>query len=132
VVRGSLLYHKSIYLLPPFEVSVLAITSRGAGPIVILLNNLLFLGLAVLTAANPVLDARAGGTGAGAGTAVGGKTAGTKAKGSAQCKNKTPILGPVTCPRDKFSAAQITKTVRQAKAIKLEGKIGKGLELPVR
>ncbi|KAJ4286334.1 hypothetical protein N0V90_013368 [Kalmusia sp. IMI 367209] len=105
---------------------------EGQVSIVMLLKNILFLGLAVLTAANPILDARAGKTDAGAGTAVGGKTGGIKAKGAAQCKDQTPVQGPVTCPRDKFTAAQITKTVKQANAMKLKGKTGKGLHFPAR
>jgi len=43
-----------------------------------------------------------------------------------------PVQGPVTCPDNKFTAAQITKTVKQAKVIKLKGKIGKGLHFLAR
>ncbi|KAF1975583.1 hypothetical protein BU23DRAFT_76763 [Bimuria novae-zelandiae CBS 107.79] len=91
-----------------------------------LLKNLFVLGLAAITAASPILEDRAGKTG----TAVGGTT-GTKGKGGATCKN-TNAFTPVTCPRVKFTAAQIERAVKQAKAMKLKGKTGKGLHFPAK
>lgn len=90
-----------------------------------LLKNILFLGLAVLTAASPQLDARAG-----TGKSVSSKT-GTKGKASpATCPNTNEFSAGVTCPRVRFTAAQIEKAVKQAKAMKVKGKTGKGLHFP--
>lgn len=93
-----------------------------------LLKNILFLGLAVFTAASPTLDARAGTTG----KAVGGTGTGTKGKAGAQCPAPNAFTGTVTCPRVKFTAAQINKAVKQAKAMKVKGKTGKGLHFPAK
>ena len=90
-----------------------------------LFKNILFLGFAVLTAASPQLDARAG-----TGKSVSSKT-GAKGKTSpATCPNTNEISAGVTCPRVKFTAAQIEKAVKQAKAMKVKGKTGKGLHFP--
>ncbi|KAF2447982.1 hypothetical protein P171DRAFT_471114 [Karstenula rhodostoma CBS 690.94] len=94
-----------------------------------LLKKLFFLGLAVLSAASPDLGHLE--TRAKTGTAVGTK-AGSKGKsGGATCPNNNAITG-ATCPGAKFTAVEIEKAVKQAKAMKVKGKTGKGLHFPAK
>lgn len=90
-----------------------------------LIKNILFLGLAALSAASPLLDTRA------TTKAVTGAKTGTKGKTSATCP-ATQLTAGVTCPRAKFTTAQITRAVKQAKAMKVKGKTGKGLHFPAK
>lgn len=90
-----------------------------------LIKNILFLGLAALSAASPLLDTRA------TTKAVTGAKTGTKGKTSATCP-ATQLTAGVTCPRAKFTTAQITRAVKQAKAMKVKGKAGKGLHFPAK
>ena len=94
-----------------------------------LLKKFLFLGLAALTAASPLLDARAGTK---AVTGTGTKTGTKGTKNSATCPATQPLTAGVTCPRVKFTAAQINRAVKQAKAMKVKGKTGKGLHFPAK
>ncbi|KAL5373741.1 hypothetical protein DPSP01_012485 [Paraphaeosphaeria sporulosa] len=90
-----------------------------------LIKNILFLGLAALAAANPLLEDRA------TSKAVAGSKTGKKGKVDT-CDNTSALTTGVTCPRVKFTAAQIQRTVKQAKAMKLKGKKGKGIHFPAK
>ena len=94
-----------------------------------LLKNLVFLGLAVLSAASPTLSHLE--TRAKTDTAVETKTGGKGKPGGNTCPNNNAMTG-ASCPGAKFTAAHIEKTVKQAKAMKVKGKAGKGLHFPAK
>jgi hypothetical protein len=113
-------------LLSSFQSFTFRYRESGPGPIVIMLiKNILFLGLAALAAANPLLEDRATPK-----AVAGGKTG---KKGAVdKCDNTSALTTGVTCPRVKFTAAQIQAAVKHAKAMKLKGKKGKGIHFPAK
>jgi hypothetical protein len=94
-----------------------------------LLKNFLFLGLAVFSAASPILGHLE--TRAKTSTAVGTKTGSKGKSGGTTCPNSNAITG-ATCAGAKFTAVDIEKAVKQAKAMKVKGKTGNGLHFPAK
>jgi hypothetical protein len=85
-----------------------------------LVKNIFFLGIAVLAAASPHLENRA----------KTGSKGGSKGKPTSTCPSNNALTAGVTCAPMKFTAAQINAAVKQAKAMEIKGKRGKGLHFP--
>jgi hypothetical protein len=128
----SILFSFFPSIFPPLATpptSIYHIVQRGLVSFAMLLKNFLFLGLAVFSAASPILGHLE--TRAKTSTAVGTKTGSKGKSGGTTCPNSNAITG-ATCAGAKFTAVDIEKAVKQAKAMKVKGKTGNGLHFPAK
>jgi hypothetical protein len=113
----SILFSFFPSIFPPLATpptSIYHIVQRGLVSFAMLLKNFLFLGLAVFSAASPILGHLE--TRAKTSTAVGTKTGSKGKSGGTTCPNSNAITG-ATCAGAKFTAVDIEKAVKQAKAM---------------